>query len=148
MSMPNESGLPEPQAALARNAAGTVTAGASPSGGVFAQGLSGAGVPPVVAAGANAGTGASVGSQKGHDLGGSFVLTVGTTPAAGALATVAFGAFLAAAPAAILLSCWDQTSAAGVAVGPTSITATGFTVSGPASTAAHTLLVNYLVLYA
>jgi hypothetical protein len=151
MSMPNESGLPEPQAALARNAAGAVTAGASPSGGVFVQSLSGGGTPPVVAVGAGAGAGASIqaGSQKGHDLGGSFVITTAGTPAAGALATVTFGTALAAAPAMVLASCWDQTGSFGFAVGPTSISGTGFTVStGVAATTAHNLLVNYVVIAA
>jgi hypothetical protein len=141
----NESGLPVVVHTIAADATGALTAGVSAAGGLFAASLGGAGTAPALAAGANAGTGASVGSQAGHDLGGSFVLTVGTTPAAGALATVTFGTPLAAAPASIVVTCWDQTSATGVAVGPTSISGTGFTVSGPASTAAHHLLVNYHV---
>ncbi len=146
MTMPNESGLPEVGGILARTAAGGVLAGVTPSGTVYAQALGGNGPAPTVGAGANAGSGASIGSQLGHDLGGSFVITVGTTPAAGALATVTFGTALAAAPAAVVVTCWDQTSATGVAVGVTSVSGTGFTVSGPASTAAHHLLVNYHVI--
>lgn len=152
MTMPNESGLPEVATVLARTAAGNILAGVTPAGTLFSGGgvsavtVNGSGPAPVLAAGANAGTGASVGSQLGHDLGGSFVITVGTTPAAGALATVTFGTPLPSAPASIVLSCWDQTSGTGVAVGPTSITGNGFTVSGPASTAAHHLLVNYHII--
>jgi hypothetical protein len=161
--MPNESNLPEVATVLARTATGALLAGVTPSGALFstggvngngpvtgttvtAQSLNGSGTAPTVGAGANAGTGATVGSQLGHDLGGSFVLTAGTTPAAGALATVTFGTALAAAPAAVLVTCWDQTSAAGVAVGVTSVSGTGFTVSGPAPTAAHHLLVSYAVI--
>lgn len=157
MTMPNESNLPEVTTVLARTAGGTLLAGVTPSGALFATGgvnaggaatvqsLNGAGTAPVVAAGAGAGTGPSIGSQKGHDLGGSFVLTTGTTPAAGTLATITFGTPLAAAPASVIVTCWDNTGAAAVAVGY-SATASAITVLGPATTAAHALLVSYLVV--
>src|SRR5690349_12633736 len=101
MSMPNESGLPEPLNVLSRTPAGAVTSGVTPSGAAFFAGgittstapggagsagtfqsLSGTGTAPIVAAGAGAGAGASIGSQKGHDLAGSFVITTAGTPAA------------------------------------------------------------------
>src|SRR5579859_7113860 len=143
---PNPSGLPELAAIFTTNASGAITSGGNAAGHVFVSGLYGTSPPPTVAAGAGAGAGASVGSQAGHDLGGSFVVTTAGVPAAGALATVTFGTALAAAPAAVLVTCWDQTGAAAVAVGVTSVTANGFAVSGPATTAAHALLVNYTVV--
>jgi|SRR5579859_77794 len=143
---PNPSGLPELAAIFTTNASGAITSGGNAAGHVFVSGLYGTSPPPTVAAGAGAGAGATVGSQVGFDLGGSFVVTTAGVPAAGALATVTFGTALSAAPAAVLVTCWDQTGAAGLLVGSTSITATGFTVSGPAATAAHALLVTYMVL--
>lgn len=148
MTFPNPYNLPELENTLAANAAGTVLAGVLPSGLTFLQGLFGGGALPVLAAGAGAGAGATVGTQKGHDLGGSFVVTTAGTPAAGALATVTFGTALPAAFApSVLVTCWDQTGAAAVAVGPTSVSGTGFTVStGAVATAAHNLLIAYLVI--
>ena len=149
MSTPNVFGLPEIGTAFVVNpTTGAISQGVNGSGQAFVQGLAGTGPAPTLAAGAGAGAGASVGSQLGHDLGGSFVVTTAGTPAAGALATVTFGTALAAAPAAVLVTCWDNTGAAAVAVGPTSISKTGFTVStGATATAAHGLLIAYLVLY-
>lgn len=146
MTFPNESNLPELQATLAKNSSG-VTAAATANGFAYFQGLSGGGTPPVLAAGAGAGTSPTLASQKGHDLGGSVSLTIGSTPGAGALITVTFGTALSAAPAAILLSAWDTTGAVGVAVGSTSRSATGFTISGPSITAAHVVQIDWLVLY-
>jgi hypothetical protein len=147
MTFPNPYGLPELENTLAANAAGTVLAGVLPTGLTFLQGLFGGGPVPVLAAGAGAGGGASVGSQRGHDLIGSFVVTTAGSPAAGALATVTFGTALPAGYSpAVLVTCWDNTGAAAVAVGPTSISNTGFTVStGAAATTAHGLLITYLV---
>lgn len=146
MSMPNPFGLPELAATVATDANGNPIIMGYVNGHLGLRGIFGGGTAPTLAAGANAGTGATVGSQLGFDVAGSFVITIGTSPAAGALATVTFGLALNAVPASVILSCWDQTAAAGVAVGPTSISKTGFTVSGPSSTATHTLLVNYAVL--
>lgn len=54
---------------------------------------------------------------------------------------------LSAAPAAVLLNCWDITGAAAVAVGQTSLSATGFSVStGATAVTAHHLLITYSVL--
>jgi hypothetical protein len=141
----NPFNLPELANPLATTQAGVVTAGVNAAGHMFISGLYGAGTAPALAAGAGAGTAPSVGSQLGFDLSGSFVVTIGSTPGAGALATVTFGTALSAAPASVLVTCWDQTSAAVLGCGPTSISKTGFTVSSAASTAAHTVLVNYFV---
>ena len=84
--------------------------------------------------------------SSGFDIGGSFNLLTAGSPAAGALATVTFGTALSAAPSMVMLNCWDIRRR-GVAVGPTSISATGFTVStGATATTAHHLLVSYAVL--
>lgn len=147
MSTPNSFGLPEIGTAFVINpTTGATTQGINGAGQAFVQGLGGTGPAPAVAAGAGAGTGAAISAQKGHDLGGSFICTTAGTPAAGTLATVTFGTALAAAPAAVLVTCWDNTGAAAVAVGY-SATATAITVLGPATTAAHALLITYLVLY-
>lgn len=121
--------------------------GIASTGQATIQGLNGAGTAPTVAAGAGAGSGAAVSARKGHDLGGSFIVTTAGTPAAGALATVTFGTALAAAPAGVLVTCWDNTGAAGIDAGPTSVATTGFTVStGTSATAAHALLITYVVI--
>ncbi len=121
--------------------------GIASTGQATVQGLNGAGTAPTLAAGAGAGSGAAISAQKGHDLGGSFICTTAGTPAAGALATVTFGTALAAAPAGIVVTCWDNTGAAAVAVGYTSPATTGFTVStGATPTTAHALLITYLVI--
>jgi hypothetical protein len=149
MTFPNESGLPELMRVLSSLAStGAVTAGAYATGLAFFQGIAGGGPAPVAAAGAGSGAGATAGSQAGHDLGGSFIITTAGTPAAGALAAVTFGTPLTAAPAMVLVTCWDQTAAASVAVGVTSVSKTGFTVStGATPVTGHSLLVSYLVLY-
>lgn len=148
MTIPNPYNLPEVEVVMAQNAAGTITVGANAAGQLFAQGINGnpAFAAPVIAAGAGAGSSPTLGAQTGHDLGGSQLLTLGSTPAAGALVTVTFGTALAAAPAAVVVTGWDTTSGVGVAVGATSISKTGFTISGPAGTAAHVLLLTYVVI--
>lgn len=148
MTFPNPFNLPEIAATLAQNSAGTVTAGVNAAGHMFVSGLYGTGTVPVLAAGAGAGSGATITLPLGFDLGGSFLLTTAGSPAAGALATVTFGTALAAAPACILLNGWDQTAGTpvGVSLGCTSVSKTGFTVSGPTLTTAHAVLVNYIVL--
>ena len=147
MTFPNPFNLPELAAVLAQNSSGTVTAGVNNAGHMFVSGLYGTGTAPTLAAGAGAGAGASVGSQLGFDIAGSFVITTAGSPAAGALATVTFGTALSAAPAAVIVTGWDNTGAAVIAVGPTSISKTGFTVStGATAVTAHGLLINYAVL--
>lgn len=149
MTFPNDYNLPEIMRQLAPpNAAGIPLAAVTPGGFAYFQGLSGGGTLPTLAAGAGAGSGASVGTQKGHDLGGSFVLTTAGTPAPGVLATVTFGTALPSGyNPSVLVTCWDQTGAAAVAVGPTSVSGTGFSVStGATATTAHALLITYLLL--
>lgn len=147
MSMPNPFGLPEIAATLATDANGNPIVFAYVNGHLAVRGLFGGGTAPTPAAGTGAGTGASVGSQLGFDMAGSFVVTTAGTPAAGVLATVTFGLALNAAPAAVIVTCWDQTGAAAVAVGPTSISKTGFSVStGATATTAHNLLITYTVI--
>jgi hypothetical protein len=149
MTFPNPFGLPELAAVIAQNAAGTTTAGVNAAGHLFASGLYGTGTAPTIAVvTAGAGAGSTITAQAGFDVGGSFILTTAGSPAAGALATVVFGAALSAAPACILLNGWDQTAATpvGVSLGPSSITGAGFSISGPALTAAHLILINYFVL--
>jgi hypothetical protein len=149
MTFPNPFGLPELAAVIAQNAAGTTTAGVNAAGHLFASGLYGTGTAPTIAVvTAGAGAGSTITLQLGFDLGGSFLLTTAGSPAAGALATVVFGTALSAAPACVLLNGWDQTAATpvGVSLGVTSISKTGFSVSGPALTTAHAVLVNYFVL--
>jgi hypothetical protein len=148
MTFPNPFGLPELASSLAQNAAGTTTVGSNAAGHLFVSGLYGTGTAPTIAAGAGAGVAATITLQLGFDLGGSFLLTTAGSPAAGAIATVVFGTALSAAPAMILLNGWDQTAATpvGVLFGPSSISAAGFTISGPTLTTAHAVLINYMVL--
>lgn len=117
-------------------------------GGTTTQSLSGTGTAPTVAAGAGAGVGATITLQKGHDIGGSFVITAAGTPAAGVDATVTFGTALAAAPASILFQIQNTTTNAPVTTCYlTSITATGFAISNTAAlVATDTYLVNYQVV--
>lgn len=145
---PNAFGLPELAAVLSQTSTGTVTAGLNNAGHVFVSGLYGTGTAPTLAAGAGAGVGAAISAQLGFDLGGSFTLTTAGTPAAGVLASVTFGTALTAAPAMVLTSCWDTSAGTPVFVGTaaTSITKTAFNISGPATTTAHALAINYFVL--
>lgn len=116
---------------------------------VQVQGLNGTGVAPTPAAvAAGAGTGSSVGSFKGHDLGGSFVLTTAGTPAAGPVATITFGTALAAAPVSVVVSAVDTTGTPilTVDVGAGAFTTTGFSIVAGALTTAHTYLISYQVV--
>lgn len=113
------------------------------------QAIAGTGPAPSVAVGAGAGTGASVASRVGHDLGGSFVLNAGTTPAGGVLATVTFGTTLAAAPVSVVVTAGNTTGAAttDISVGAISLTTTGFTIQGSAPAASPaTYLISYQVV--
>lgn len=115
------------------------------STGFKVQGINGTGTAPTVAATAGAGTGASVGSRVGWDVGGSFALTAGTTPAAGSIATVTFGTALAAAPVSVVVSAIDNAGTV-INVGAGTFSATGFTIYGPALTATHVYLISYQVV--
>jgi hypothetical protein len=121
----------------------------SSTAGVTTQSLNGTGTAPTLAAvAAGAGTGSTVGSQKGHDLGGSFVLTTAGTPAAGPVATVTFGTALAAAPVSVVVSAVDTTGSPilTVDVGAGAFSATGFSIVAGALTTAHTYLISYQVV--
>jgi hypothetical protein len=113
------------------------------------QSINGTGTAPTPAAvTAGAGAGSSVASFKGHDLGGSFVLTAAGTPAAGPVATITFGTALAAAPVAVVVSITDTTGSPILAIAGSAgaFAATGFSVVAPALTAAHTYLISYQVV--
>lgn len=130
---------------LTINSGGTLTATA----GLTTQSVNGTGPAPTVAAvAAGAGTGSSVGSQKGHDLGGSFVLTTAGTPAAGVVATVTFGTALPAAPVSVIVSAVDTTGSPilAVTVGAGTFATTGFSIAAGALTTAHTYLISWQVV--
>lgn len=113
------------------------------------QGINGTGVAPTPAAvAAGAGTGSSVSGFKGHDLGGSFVLTTAGTPAAGVVATITFGTALAAAPVSVVVTAVDTTGSPILAVnmGAGTFTTTGFSIASVALTTAHTYLISYQVV--
>lgn len=113
------------------------------------QTINGTGTAPTIATiTAGAGVGSTITAQKGHDLGGSFVLTAAGTPAAGPVASVTFGAPLAAAPVSVVVSITDTTGSPVLAVASSSgaFATTGFSIVAPALTAAHTYLVSYQVV--
>jgi len=112
------------------------------------QGIRAGGYQPKVAALAAAGSLAAISAQVGYDQAGSFVLTAGTTPTGGSIATVTFGQPLSAAPSSVNVTCGDQTNAAttSLVVGAVSVTKSGFTVySGTAATLNHAYLISYQV---
>ena len=87
----------------------------------------------------------------GHDIGGSFLLTIDSSGvAAGTIATVAFGTALPAAPVAVFVqaSNTEQTTPVNVTtVQPTALATTGFTVLNSASIApTQTVNVQYFVV--
>lgn len=131
----------------------TVRSGASfnvaASNGFATQAINGSGTAPAIApVAAGAGTGSTATAKVGHDLGGSFVLTAAGTPAAGPIATVTFGTPLTAAPVSVVVSCVDTTGSPllTVSVGAGAFSTTGFSIVGPALTAAHTYLISYQVV--
>jgi hypothetical protein len=87
---------------------------------------------PAVAAGAGAGTGATV-EISGTDTSGTIVVTTGTSPAAGILATVTFAVPFASAPRVRFQAA--NAAAAAVSAYPTESTTT-FTISATAGAAA------------
>jgi hypothetical protein len=85
----------------------------------------------------------------GHDIGGSFTLTIdGTGVAAGTIATVAFGTALPAAPVAVFTSAFDSTTTVNVTTVYTkALATTGFAISNSASIAPTQVVnVQYLVM--
>lgn len=132
---------------------GTVTLGPGvplvSQGPVSLNSINGGGTAPTIApVAAGAGTGSTATAKVGHDVGGSFVLTAAGAPAAGPIATVTFGTPLTAAPVSVVVSCVDTTGSPllVVNVGAGAFTATGFSIVGPALTAAHTYLISYQVV--
>lgn len=110
---------------------------------------SGGNVPTVTALALNGGTGSAISSQLGYDMAGSFVLTGGTSMAAGTIATVTFGSPLAAAPSAVLVSSANTkaAAAAGISAGAVAVTANGFSVfAATAGTIGGTYLISYMVV--
>lgn len=119
------------------------------STGFKVQGLNGTGAAPTVTVGAGAGTGATVTGRVGWDVGGSFVLNAGTTPAGGILATVTFGTPLPTAPVSVVVSAGNSTAAAtsDISVGAISLSTTGFTIQGSAPAASPaTYVISYQVV--
>jgi len=110
----------------------------------FGRRRAGTGAAPTVTAGSGAGTSPSV-SVTGTDEFGTVSVTAGTSPAAGALATVTFARPFASAPAAVLVS---PLSASAASVGHyASATATGFTLSAAAApTAGDVYEYSYVVV--
>jgi hypothetical protein len=105
-------------------------------------------VPTIATVTAGAGVGSTATLKVGHDVGGSFVLTAAGTPAAGPIATVTFGTPLTAAPVSVVVSAVDTTGSPllVVNVGAGAFATTGFSIVGPALTAAHTYLISYQVV--
>lgn len=129
----------------------TFTSGApvTTQGTTTLQSLSGNGpVPTPAAVAAGAGTGSSVASFKGHDLGGSFVLTTAGTPAAGPVATITFGTPLPAAPVSVVVTATDTTGSPilTTTMSAGALATTGFSIVAGALTAAHTYLISYVVV--
>jgi hypothetical protein len=112
------------------------------TGGIAAGGN----VPTVAAVNPGAGTGASISSQAGYDMAGSFVLTAGTGPLTGTMATVTFGSPLVNAPVSVNVTIGNQGlgAATGISGGAVSLAKTGFSVY---ANAAGTLGGPYLVCY-
>jgi hypothetical protein len=109
----------------------------------------GGNVSTVAAVASVAGTGAAISAQAGYDYGGSFVLTGGTSMAAGSVATVTFGSPLGGVPVSVLVSSGNQKAgaAAGISAGAVSLSATGFTVfANTAGSLSGQYLVSYMVL--
>jgi hypothetical protein len=116
----------------------------TPAAGIIAGGGS-----PTVAALTPAGLAASIGSQVGTDMGGSFVLTSGTaSPTGGTQVSVTFATPLPSSPASVVINVADTTSTATTTLSwaATGYSTAGFTVFGAATTANHTYLVSYQVL--
>lgn len=123
--------------------------------GIFAKkvittdGLAAGGAVPTVAALTAAGTGGAISAQAGYDQAGSFVLTAGTSPAAGSVASVTFGEALSAAPVSVVVTSGNQSAggAAGISAGVVSVSKTGFTVfANTAGTLSGAYLINYQVI--
>ena len=117
---------------------------------VFCGGIGAAGNVPTVALTSNAGTLATITSQLGYDMAGSFVLTAGTaSTAAGTVATVVFGDPAAATPVSVVMSAANTTAGAttNLTVGALAVSKTGFSVyAAGAPVVNDTYLVSYMVM--
>ena len=135
------------QVYVGRNLEGAPVVFAQPA--TYDSGIVAGGGSPTITALTPAGLAASVGSQVGTDMGGSFVLTSGTaSPTGGTQVSVTFATPLPAAPASVLINVADTTSTATttLAWGATGYSTSGFTIFGAATTANHTYLVSYQVI--
>jgi hypothetical protein len=117
---------------------------------VCTNGIGAAGAVPNIALTSNAGTTATVTSQLGYDMAGSFVLTAGTAATvAGTIATVTFGQVDAATPVAVLVTAANTTAGAttNLDVGALAVSKTGFSIYAASSAVtSDTYLINYMVL--
>jgi hypothetical protein len=117
---------------------------------VATNGIAAAGAVPTVGLTTNAGSSATITSQAGYDMAGSFVLTAGTTATvAGTICTVTFGQVDAATPVAVLVSSANTTAGAAtnLDVGALNLSKSGFSIySAGSALTSNTYLVNYMVL--
>ena len=118
---------------------------------VCTHGIGAAGAVPSVSLTSNAGSSATVTSQLGYDMAGSFVYTAGTTATvAGTLATVTFGQVDSATPVAVLVTAANTTAGAttNLDVGALAVSKSGFSVySASSALTSATYLINYMVLW-
>lgn len=127
----------------------TTSAALTSTAALTSQSLNGTGPAPaaaVVTAGAGAGSTAT--QLKGHDLGGSVLITAAGTPAAGVVANITFGTALATAPVSVVVTIVDTTASpnTALAAGAANFSTTGFSVSSAVMTAAHAYLVSWVVV--
>jgi hypothetical protein len=99
---------------------------------------------PVATAGAGAGTSPTI-TNTGADERGQVSVTVGTSPAAGTLVTLAFAHPYSVAPDAVIVSANDSTTAAS-GVYYASATNTTLTIGTHATTPAGALKLHYVVV--
>jgi hypothetical protein len=117
---------------------------------VCTNGIGAAGAVPNIVLTTNAGSSATVTSQAGYDMAGSFVYTAGTTATvAGTLATLTFGQVDAATPVAVLVTAANTTAGAttNLDVGALNLSKSGFSIySASSALTSDTYLINYMVL--
>ncbi len=102
---------------------------------------------PTVAGGTAAGAGAAISGQRGTDFAGAFVVTAGTAPSPGTIATVTFANQLAVTPTSVIVNVQNQTGATALPAAPSAVATTGFGVeAGATFTATQVLNVTYLVI--
>lgn len=105
------------------------------------------GTVPTVAAGAQAGTGATVSLTQGDDQAGVLQINTGTGASGGAIATVTYGSTsLPRTPKSVILTP-ANTGATSIGLLVTTPTATGFAVSATGPASSTTYFVNYAVAF-